>query len=53
MVIIKTNLRNRISNEFLNDIVITYLQDDIFESASNDDIMYHFREMKTYRGQFS
>jgi len=53
MKIIKTNLRNRISN-FLNDTVITYFEDDFFESVSNDNIMllmYHFRDMMARRGQ--
>jgi len=43
MKIIKPNLRNRISDEFLNDTVITYFEDDLFETVSNDDIMYHFQ----------
>ena len=48
---IKTNLRNRISDEFLNDTVITYFENDLFESVSNDNIMYHFKDMKARRGQ--
>jgi len=51
MKIIKTSLRNRISDEFLNDTVITYFEDDLFESVSNDDIMYRFQDMKARRGQ--
>ena len=51
MKIIKTNLRNRISDEFLNDTAITYFEDDLFETVSNDDIMYRFQNMKVRRGQ--
>ena len=46
MKIIKPNLRNRISDEFLNDTVITYFEDDLFETVSNDDIVYQFQNMK-------
>ena len=51
MKIIKTSLRNKILDEFLNDIVITYFEDDLFKSVSNDDIMYRFQDMKARRGQ--
>ena len=51
MKYIKNNLRNRISDEFLNDTVITYFEDDLFESVSNDDILHRFQNMKSRRGQ--
>jgi len=51
MKIIKISLRNKISDEFLNDTVITYFEDDLFKSVSNDDIMYRFQDMKARRGQ--
>lgn len=53
MKIIKTNLRNRISYGFLNNTIITYFKDDIFETVSNDDIMYRFQNMKDRREQLS
>ena len=46
MKIIKTNLRNRTSDGFLNDTFITYFEDDLFETVSNDDIIYCFQNMK-------
>jgi len=49
MKIIKTNLRDRISDEFLNDAVVTYFEDDLFERVSNED-MYHFQGIKACRG---
>jgi len=39
--IINANLRNRISNEFLN-VLLLILRIIFFESVSNDDIMYCF-----------
>ena len=51
MKYIKTNLRNRISDEFLNDTVITYFEDDLFKSVSIDDILHRFQNMWSHRGQ--
>ncbi|CAO2831922.1 unnamed protein product [Amaranthus hypochondriacus] len=51
MKIIKTELRNRISDEFLNDTVVAYFECDLFQSLSNEDIMRRFQNMKTRRGQ--
>jgi len=53
MKFIKTKLRNRISDEFLNDTVITYFELDLFQSLSNDDIMLYFQNMRPRRGQLS
>jgi len=46
MKIVNTNLRNRTLDEFLNDTVITYFEDDLFETVSNDDSIYRFQNMK-------
>ncbi|CAO2817285.1 unnamed protein product [Amaranthus hypochondriacus] len=51
MKIIKTELRNKISDEFLNDTVVAYFECDLFQSLSNEDIMRRFQNMKTRRGQ--
>ena len=53
MKIIKTKLRNKISNDFLNDIVVIYFEWDLFQNLSNDNIMRRFQNMKTRRGQLS
>ena len=42
MKFIKTKLRNRILDKFLNDTIITYFEIDIFQSLSNDDIIIYF-----------
>ena len=47
----KTNLRNRISYEFMNDTVITYFEDDLFESVSTDNNLHRFQNMRSHRGQ--
>ena len=47
MKIINTNLRNGTSDEFLNDTVITYFEDDLFEIVSNYDSICRFQNMKT------
>ena len=51
MKIIKIELRNKISDEFLNDTVVTYFECDLFQNLSNDDIMRRFQNMKTRRGK--
>ena len=47
---IKTNLGNRISDEFLNDTVITNFEDDLFESISTDDILHRIQNMSSRQG---
>ena len=51
MKFIKNKLHNRISDEFLNDTIVTYFEIDLFKSLSNDDIMLHFQSMRSRRGQ--
>ncbi|PIM99720.1 hypothetical protein CDL12_27780 [Handroanthus impetiginosus] len=46
----KTDLRNRIEDDFLNNCLITYKERDIFMSISDDDSMMTFQKMKTHRG---
>jgi len=47
---ITTNLHNQILDELLNDIVITYFADDLFESVPTDDILHQFHNIKSHRG---
>lgn len=46
MTSIKNNLQIKISNEWLNDCLITYIEKDVFDSVSNNAIMYYFHDMK-------
>ena len=47
MSIIKTDLRNKIGDEFLNDALICYIERDVFKSIDNEIILQHFHNMKT------
>ncbi|PIN00402.1 Tam3-transposase (Ac family) [Handroanthus impetiginosus] len=51
MKFIKTDLRNRMEDGFLNDCLITFKERDVFVCISDDDIMTTFQNMKTRRGQ--
>ncbi|PIN12152.1 hypothetical protein CDL12_15243 [Handroanthus impetiginosus] len=51
MKFIKTDLWNRMEDDFLNDCLITYKERDVFMSISDDDIMTTFQNMKTRRGR--
>jgi len=53
MNFIKTKLRNKISDEFLNDIVVTYFEINLYKSVSNNDIMLYFKNMRSHRRQLS
>jgi len=50
MKFIMTKLRNKISDEFLDDTVVTYFEIDLFKSLSNNDIMLYFQSMRSDRG---
>ena len=51
MKLVKTNLRNRISDSFLNDCVISYVEIDLLDEVSNDVVIDRFQKMKTRRCQ--
>ncbi|PIN06946.1 hypothetical protein CDL12_20489 [Handroanthus impetiginosus] len=51
MKFIKTDLRNRMEDGFLNDCLITFKERDVFVCISDDDIMTTFQNMKTCREQ--
>ena len=40
MKIVKSKLRNRMCDRFLNDCLVCYIDKDVFDSISNDAIMY-------------
>lgn len=50
MKIIKTDLRNKISNEWLNDLMVCYCEKKIFKSIPDDRIIIQFQKMKDRRG---
>lgn len=49
MNIIKADLRNKVSNESLNDLMVCYTKRDIFRSIDDDAIIKSFQGMKNRR----
>ena len=49
MKIVKTNLRNRISDHFLSNCLLGYIEKDILKTVSNESVMDRFQSMKTRR----
>ncbi|XP_060182183.1 uncharacterized protein LOC132611833 [Lycium barbarum] len=47
----KNDLRSRIGDEFLNDCLVCYIEDEVFESVPNDAIIDRFQNMTSRRGQ--
>lgn len=50
MKIIKTKLRNKINNEWLNDLMICYTVREIFKSLDDIDIIRTFTAKKSRKG---
>ncbi|KAK9706919.1 hypothetical protein RND81_07G160600 [Saponaria officinalis] len=51
MNFIKNDLRNKMGDDFLNDCMVTYIENDVFASLSNEAIMRRFQNMKSRRQQ--
>nr|XP_018624631.1 uncharacterized protein LOC104091150 [Nicotiana tomentosiformis] len=51
MKYIKNDLRSRIGDEFLNDCLVCYIEDEVFESVPNDAIIDRVQNMTTHRVQ--
>jgi len=49
MSIIKTDLCNKMGDEWLNDLMICYTEKEIFRNISNEKIIKRFEEMKERR----
>ncbi|GAV74989.1 Dimer_Tnp_hAT domain-containing protein [Cephalotus follicularis] len=50
MKIMKTRLRNRMGDEWMNDSLVAYIERGILKTIDNDTIMNRFQNMKTRRG---
>ena len=46
MNIIKTDLRNRMSDEWLNDLILCYIEKEIFRGLDGDEIRKTFQAIK-------
>src|SRR6266540_619815 len=49
MKIIKTELRNKISDDWLNDLMVCYTERDIFKTLNDDTITLRFQSFKSRR----
>ncbi|XP_027118564.2 uncharacterized protein [Coffea arabica] len=51
MNIVKTDLRNKMGDEWMNDCLVVYIEKDIFATIENEQILQRFQWMKTRRMQ--
>ena len=51
MKIIKTDLRNRMGDEWMNDSMVVYIEREIFDTIKNEVILQRFQKMKARRIQ--
>ena len=51
MKIVKTRLRNRMEDDFLNNYLIVYIEKKVAENIRSEDIIDDFARMKTRRIQ--
>ncbi|XP_038698098.1 zinc finger MYM-type protein 1-like [Tripterygium wilfordii] len=49
MNIVKSRLRNRMGDKWMNDSLVVYIEKEIFSSIDNETIMKRFQNMKTRR----
>ena len=53
MKVVKTNLRNKMKNDFLTDSLMLYIEKDIASTFSLDSIVDDFEDLKERRVPFS
>ncbi|XP_031090938.1 uncharacterized protein LOC115995930 [Ipomoea triloba] len=53
MKLIKTPLRNRMSDDLLNDCLVSYVEKAIFDQVSNEAVLHRFQNMREHRGVLS
>ncbi|XP_050945517.1 uncharacterized protein LOC127150867 [Cucumis melo] len=51
MNVVKTRLRNRMEDQWMNDCLIAYIEKDLLDKLDNKLIMDRFQRMKTRKGQ--
>ncbi|KAJ6926867.1 zinc finger MYM-type protein 1-like [Populus alba x Populus x berolinensis] len=51
MHIVKSRLRNKMGDKWMNDSLVVYIEKDIFDKIDNEAIMKRFQNMKTRREQ--
>ncbi|CAN1183380.1 hypothetical protein LINPERHAP2_LOCUS36477 [Linum perenne] len=50
MKYVKNDLRNRMNDEWLNDALVTYIEQDLCASLDNECVLQCFQSMKSRRG---
>ena len=53
MKTVKTELRNKIGDEWLNDSLVVYIEREIFETIDNEPILNRFQNMDNRKNQLS
>ena len=53
MKVVKTNLRNKMENDFLTDSLMLYIEKDIASTFSLNSIVDDFEDLKEHRIPFS
>ncbi|XP_042401138.1 zinc finger MYM-type protein 1-like [Zingiber officinale] len=53
MNIVKTDLRNKIGDEWMNDSLVVYIEKDVFNTVDNELILQRFQNMESRRMQLS
>ena len=53
MKAVKTDLQNRMGDEWLNDNLVVYIEKKIFDSIDNELILNRFQNMDSRRNQLS
>ena len=53
MKVVKTDLRNKMRGEWLNDSLVVYIENEIFDSIDNELILNRFQNMDSRRNQLS
>ena len=51
MKLVKTYLRNRMGDEFLNAAVVCAVEKEALRNVKNDDVINRFQKMRTRREQ--
>ena len=51
MHIVKSRLRNKMGDKWMNDSLVVYIEKDIFDKIDNEAIMKRFQNIKTRREQ--
>ena len=53
MKTVKTDLRNRMGDEWMNDSLVVYAEKEIFSTIENESILQYFQQMESRRIQLS